>query len=231
MPAMNRLVLFVEGEGDRLALPSLVGHLLDQQQAYDCLFLDGDVFRIGDVRAISGNVEHKWTKKLRTAAKRPNLGGVLAILDGDADRFEGQPFCAASSAKILCDRAKQAGAGSRFSLAVVFACKEYESWLIASLQTLVGKNLPPDNRQGIKAATLSPGGNLEQSPRDAKGWLSGNMHMGYKPTTDQAPLTQLLLKDLSVLRRAQLRSFVRLEKAIRELVAAIRSKQHIVSPC
>jgi len=51
----------------------------------------------------------------------------------------------------------------------------------------------------------APEGDLEASPRDAKGWLRAIVDGGYKPTRDQAALTRLV--DLEVIRARKLRSF------------------------
>jgi len=54
------------------------------------------------------------------------------------------------------------------------------------------------------------------------------MNTGYKPTRDQAELTRLV--DLNVIRQQKMRSFRRLESAITELINAIRSGEHAVTP-
>jgi len=112
----------------------------------------------------------------------------------------------------------------------VFACQEYESWLIAGVEALAGRPLPPDGRPGVHPGTTAPAGNLELAPRDAKKWLGKHMASGYKPTMDQGPLTKLLVENLGPVRQRALRSFRRLETALQELVNAIRSGNHIVTP-
>ncbi|MCI0458102.1 MAG: DUF4276 family protein [Gemmataceae bacterium] len=229
MAGPRRLVLFVEGEGDALALPVLVKHLLTEQAAWDCLFLDPDPFRVGGIHALTGNKQQEWKKKLAAAAKRSRLGGVLLVLDGDADKVEGKSFCATTVARLLSARARDVGAGTRFSVATVFSCMEYESWLLAGLEVLAGKPLP-DSRPGVKAGQRAPEGDLEKAPRDAKKRLSECMESGYKETLDQEPLTKLLIEDLKPVRDRGLRSFRRLESAIAQLVEALRSDKHIVTP-
>jgi hypothetical protein len=147
-------------------------------------------------------------------------------LDGDADRFEHGMFCAWKAAVTLADRSKDVGGGSLFSVACVFARQEYESWIIAGVESLAGRSLP-DGRPGVKAGTVAPP-SPEKAPRDAKGWLSKNINGGYKPTTHQLPLTDMV--DVSMIRNRNLRSFRRVENALRQLVDAIRSGQHVVTP-
>src|SRR5262249_16084932 len=116
---MKRLVLLVEGAGDVQAAPSLVGRLLTQllDDYQGQLFLDNAPIRIGGVHKITGNKQGDLARHLGNAAKRPNLGAALLVLDGDAEQVEGQLFCAVEVARTLAQRATAAGAGERFSCA------------------------------------------------------------------------------------------------------------------
>ena len=113
-----------------------------------------------------------------------------------------------------------------FSVAVVFARQEYETWLIAGVASLAGQRLP-DGRL-IDPNAKAPVGDLEAGPRDAKGWLGAIVEGGYKPTRDQAALTRLV--DLEVIRARKLRSFQRLESAVSGLMEAVRCNTPIASP-
>jgi hypothetical protein len=140
-----------------------------------------------------------------------------------------EPFCPVAFATRLAERARAAGAGTVFSLATVFACMEFESWMLACLDRLAGTPFP-DGRSGIRPGTPAPEGDLERAPRDAKGWLDDHIDAGYKPTRDQEPLTRLMVNHLDAVRQRGSRSFRRLENALRLLVNAIRDNAHIVSP-
>jgi Domain of unknown function (DUF4276) len=224
---MNRLVLFVEGDGDVEAVPSLVKKLITEGDLWESVQLDNEPFRIGGVDKVSGRHQATWLKRLRAALKRPNLAGILVVLDGDARRWEGNAFCARDAACALVDRAKETGAGATYSLALVFACCEYETWPLAGLQSLAGKMLS-DGRPGVREGTTPIVGDLESAPRGAKEALGKLMPNGYKPTLDQAELTKLL--DLNEIRLRGLRSFARLESAIRQLCHACRTGQHVATP-
>lgn len=152
---MKRLVLFVEGEGDALAVPILVKRLLTELDAWDCLFLDPHTFVTKGVNRLVKDGCRNWLRWLGAAALRGQLGAVLLVLDGDL-----------------------------FSVAVVFACREYESWLIAGVESLSGKRLM-GGLAGVRAGTHPPEGDLEASLRDAKGWLKKVMESGYKERRDQ----------------------------------------------
>jgi hypothetical protein len=230
MAGQKRLVLMVEGDGDELAVPVLIKRLLTDQNAWDCVALDPKPMRVGKVPDLLARNEEKWVKYLGAARKRANLGGVLLILDGDVRLPKNQDFCAVRVGQTFTRIARQQGAGSVFSVAVVFALQEFESWLIAGVEVLAGKPLSPKGRPGVKKETVAPEGDLEQHPRDAKGWLRRCMHSGYKPTVDQEPLTRLLVEQLDVVRNRGLRSFHRLENALQQLVNACRSGNHVATP-
>ena len=238
----KRLVLLVEGQGEVEAAPILVDRLLKSyhvnEPVFDAIFLDTTPFRVGGYPKIrsSGRSSknrqpnfYEWRRLLQVAVtSRRNVGGCLLLLDGDSETtLPGQKFCAAQAAHLLVQEAEKVGAGKLFSLAIVFACMEFESWLIAGVDSLVNKPFS-DGRSGIRTLTQPIPSDPEKDPRDAKGWFWKTMTMGYKPTRDQAELTQLV--DLNAIRSREMRSFHRLESAIHGLVDAIRSGKHTVTP-
>jgi hypothetical protein len=236
----KRLVLLVEGQGEVDAAPVLVDRLLKEYHAakpvFDVVCLDRKPFLVGEFSKIRRNRKDRrihdfgeWRRLLQAAVtSRRNVGGCILLLDGDSPiSVEGHEFCAARAAKILAAEAQKVGAGTLFSLAVVFACMEFESWLIAGVKSLENQSLA-DGRPGIRMLPREFPENPEMAPRDAKGWFRRIMAMGYKPTRDQAELTRLV--DLNVIRNGNLRSFRRLESAIDQLVTAIRSGNHTVTP-
>ena len=224
---MRRLVLFVEGDGDVEAVPILVKRLLTEFALWDSVQLDKAAFRIGGVENVSGKNQERWGRRLNAALKRHDVGGILVILDGDARRWEGKPFCAAEAARELTDRARETGAGSVYSLGVVFACREFESWLLAGIESLAGQRLS-DGRPGVRAGATAPKGDLEKVPRGAKEAIGKLMPSGYKETLDQAELTSLV--DIGQIRQRGLRSFSRLEVAIQQLAQACKTGVHIATP-
>lgn len=97
-----------------------------------------------------------------------------------------------------------------FSIAVVCAHREYESWFLASLATIHPDHAIPEN---------------PEAPRDAKGWLK--REFGYREVRDQAGYTQALDVELAA---QNSRSFQRLCHAIKQLVQAHTAGQHVVTP-
>jgi hypothetical protein len=201
-----------------LAAPSLIGellaHLPDHLQGQ--LFLDNAPMKVGGLHQISGRRKDDLLRHLGNATKRPKLGAAILVLDGDSDRFEGQPFCPVEAARTVGQRASAAGAGRTFSFATVFLRQEYESLLIRVADQL------PDIKDGI-----APPPQPEEAPRDAKGWLHDSLVDGYNPTNRQLELTRAV-RDWAPVH--ELRCFQRLQHALTELAAAVAADQHTVSP-
>jgi len=231
---MKRLVILGEGHGEVSALPILAKKILLEKDAGQRLFVDKEIIR---ARNPSGLVKwdkerkqpdfDEWLKRIRIAVRRSNLGGILAVFDGDAKKFPAgsdSPFCAATAAKLMAEAAGAIGAGRDFSLAVVFACVEYESWLIAGTESLAGKSFA-DGRPILKKGLPFPEGPGEAH---GKAWLERNCLSGYRPTRDQGPLTELV--DLEAIRRKQLRSFSRLDHAIEQILSAVQNNEFIKTP-
>lgn len=230
---MKRLVLLGEGHGEVAALPIMVRRLLKEKGTSNLLFVDNEVIRTSPTQLVKWNksdqqTDHSlWIKRVKLAAQRKNVGGILAIYDGDAKTFppgSGTAFCASTAAKSMAVAAASAGAGKVFSLCVVFACSEYETWLVAGAESLAGRQLN-DGRLVLPAGIRPPEDNPESR---GKGWLEDHC-ISYRPTRDQAPLTEML--DFEVVRSKRLRSFQRLEHAIELLIEAVAKGHHISSPC
>lgn len=219
----------VEGHGDVAAIEELVRRLMARSTYLPApwdVFLDrGPPLRIGGISALTGRTKNQdnWLRHIRRAGGR--AGGILVVLDGDADFVEGRPFCPFETAALLVDRAREAGAGSTFSLACVFAMKEYEAWLAAGVESLAGK--PVEGFELIRHGVTAPSDlNVR---RGWKEWLRKQCGQRlYTPTIHQLPLTRMLDLDLVLSRNC--RSFLRLASAIDRLIVAIRTGTHIASP-
>lgn len=229
---MKRLVLLGEGHGEVSALPILISKFLQEKNAGDVLYLDRDVIRTNPSRLVKWDKANKqadfseWISRVTLAARRREVGGVLAIYDGDAKKFpagSANDFCAATAAKMMAVAAAQTGAGKLFSLCIVFACSEYETWLVAGAESFAGRALS-DGRVILPAHVKLPQGNHETR---GKGWLELNS-VTYRPTRDQSALTELL--DFQFVRAKKLRSFARLDHAVDQLLHAVANNQHISSP-
>lgn len=221
----KKLVLLVEGAGDVAAVPVLVKRLLTEYGAWDTVRLDPDPMRVGGIGGLVANDFAKWRDYLAAAGKSRRPDGLLMVLDGDAKKFLNQPFCVRDAAAELSKRALPLGAGQTFSTALVFAVKEFESWLIAGLEPLAGRQLQ-DGALVIPPVLPSLPPNLEES-RDAKEWLRTAIS-SYRATIHQSVLAKAI--DLGAVRQRKLRSFIRLESALRGLVDSFRSGTPVATP-
>ena len=229
---MKRLVLLGEGHGEVSALPILIRRLLKEKNAGDVLYLDKDLIRDKPSHLFKWDKNNqrpdlsKWAKRIELAARKREVGGVLAVYDGDAKKFPaGSPndFCPATAARMMATAGVQAGAGKLFSLSIVFACSEFESWLVAGAESFAGRPLS-DGRILLPANVRLPTGDHESR---GKGWLEQNC-VSYRPTRDQSALTELL--DFQFVRAKKLRSFERLEHSVEQLLEAVASERHISAP-
>jgi hypothetical protein len=163
------------------------------------------------------------------------LGAVLLLLDGDlskipatwtsySDHFRTTDFCPFRAAAVLAGSARAARAGEVFSCASVFAMKEFETWLVAGIESLRGHELA-DGRGVIPRTAAFPEGEIE-NVRDAKGILQSIVR-GYNPSLDQAILAGFVDLDMVATR---CRSFRRFRSAIEKLAEAVRAGEPIVSP-
>lgn len=213
---MSRVVLFVEGDGDVEAAPVLVGRLwAELPPELQVGFVDNKPFRTRGLSHLTGRHAEKWPRYLEAACNRPDMSGVLLLLD--ADTLEDDGACVRDAARALAAAARAAGGGELFSVAVVFFRQEYESLLIASYPSLPGR------RENVALPE-----NVEDAPRGAKGWLKRNLDGGYKEAEDQVILTRAM--NFDHVRQRNIRSFRRLEHAVTELATAISTGNHIVSP-
>ena len=54
------------------------------------ILLDDNPFRVGSVDKLVKADFHDWKRFLGASLKRPNVGGVLLILDGDIEKVGGK---------------------------------------------------------------------------------------------------------------------------------------------
>jgi len=229
---MKCRILLAEGQGEVSAIPVLVRRLLQEKEACSLLYVDNDVIRRSPSHLIKWSGPGKqpdysgWLDTLALAARRHEIGAVLAVYDGDAKTFppgSGSRFCAATAAESMAKAAVSAGAGELFSLAVVFAISEYETWLVAGAESLAGRRFE-DGRLALPPDVTFPAGDPESH---GKRWLEQHCP-GYRPTRHQAPLTKLL--DFQFVRAKKLRSFTRLEHALDQLIEAVDRGFHVSTP-
>lgn len=116
------------------------------------------------------------------ARKLTGHGAVFVLLDSDDD-------CPRQLGPTLLARAKHAR--NDLPVAVVLAKREFESWFIASVESLAGHN-------GFPAQIQVP--EDPESIRGAKEWLTQQMQGGrsYSPTLDQPTLTRKFSMEMAL---------------------------------
>jgi hypothetical protein len=229
---MKCLVLLGEGHGELSALPILINRLLKEKRLGDVLYVDRNVIRDTPGHLVRWNKSQDrpdvslWVKRIELAARRREVGAVLAVYDGDAKKFpagSANNFCAATAARMMAAAAQEAGAGKLFSLSVVFACSEFETWLVAGAESFAGRPLN-DGRIILPANVKFPSADHELR---GKRWLEQNC-TSYRETRDQSALTEAL--DFEFVRAKKLRSFKRLEHSVEQLAEAVAKDRHISAP-
>ena len=169
---MTTIVPVVEGPGDVSAFPSLLGRILwERYERTDVIVAQGNMVVRANGRR---KLESKLENFLQHAQNKPQCDAILVLLDADDG-------CPVNLAQGILKRCEQLGLTS--PVEIVCAHREYESWFLASLDTIKGQ-------RGISdTAALSHGAEDVQNPKQ---WLTNQMPPGraYKETTHQAPLTQ-----------------------------------------
>lgn len=192
---LARIAPLVEGDGEVTALPVLLRRII---YSIDPMIRPavcrGFRHPSGTLRRAGG-----LERAIQAVAEVHPAHPILVLIDSDDD-------CPKEFAIELVSRAKLARPD--LFVSIVLAHREYESWFLATADSLAGlRNLRPD-----LAAPAEP-----EEIRDAKGWLSKQMprSMRYSPTQDQAALSAEF--DLELARRRS-RSFRKLWKETEEIL-------------
>ena len=98
----SRLVLMVEGQSEEASVPGLVTRLLQSVGGDDVLVV-AHIMRVGELhRLVNRGSEAEWLRFLKSAAKTPDLGAVLLLLDGDTKAKH--PLQTSAGTKEFCAR-------------------------------------------------------------------------------------------------------------------------------
>lgn len=198
---MPTIIPIVEGEGEVAALPELLYRILYQMHGrHDVLVGWG---KSGVVNAKGRDtLENNLAKFLHHAQNKPDSAAILILVDADND-------CPVIKANELAYKGRQINAA--IPIEVVYAHREYESWFLASWDTVKGS-------LGLED-TLSPS-NAVENVADPKQWITNLMPQGqsYKPTKNQSLCSTAIDLDLA---HQNSRSFRRLCHALELLVGAM----------
>lgn len=193
---MPTIASIVEGHSEVDSVPILI-HRIKEVVAPEGFVRTPHPIRVSRNSIIKLGVFEKY---LELAAHDSGRGGrILVLLDADDD-------CPKELAEDLRERARTSR--SDRIVRVVLAKSEFESWFVASIDSIAGefsieRDLQhPTNPEGI---------------RDAKRWLSQRMLQGesYRPTFHQPKIARIFDMDLA---RIRSRSFDKLWRDIEALI-------------
>jgi hypothetical protein len=189
------LVAIVEGHGEVESVPQLLRRLLSGMGIFDLLVLS-PLRKHRDELLRAGRLEKAVVQAARL---RTDVGAVLVLLDADHD-------CPAVLGPQLLSRAQKAGG---IPVSVVLAKREFEAWILASLETCRGT-------LGIPEDAVVP-----EDPENvgAKGSIRRNTGQRYSSAVDQQTLARLIDPELARKRSPSFDKFVREVERLAKLIA------------
>jgi len=192
---MPCIVPIVEGHGEKVAVPLLLRRILSSYEMWQ--WTVARPIQVGNLNKL----KMKLPSFIKYALKYKDCAGILILLDLD----DGCPAMENKNLSKLLHNLHLT-----CPVPVVFAHREYEAWFLASIETIASdkNNKFPQNLIFTKDV---------ESKRGVKEWLSSQLPHGYsyKPTVDQARLTNLI--DIRIAHKRS-RSFRRLCHAIEQIV-------------
>jgi Domain of unknown function (DUF4276) len=195
-----RIGCVVEGHGEVESVPALIRRIAQQLDPGLVLVIPHPV-RVTKSKLLKPTELERAVEL--AALNAGGNGGLLILLDSDED-------CPAQLGPELLGRVRSAR--TNLPSAVVLAKREFESWFLASAESLRG-------HRGLRKDLNSPE-HPEEIP-GAKEWLCDHTVTGtYASTVDQASLTYAL--DLALARRAP--SFDKCYREISLLLETLRSR-------
>jgi hypothetical protein len=204
----NKVYAIVEGHGEAgthgnspPAVVVLIGRILNELQCHT--LFPGNKRRCPPFRLSYGQFfrSDHLERALRAHRQYDDCAAVLILLDMEDD-------CPRTQAGELTARIRSMEP-LPFSVVVVCAYREYETWFLSSLDSIKCERYPED----------------PEVKRDAKGWL--RQRFGYKPTRDQAKYTEKIDPALASQRS---RSFRRLRHALEQVIDAFQQGRTCITP-
>jgi len=195
-----RIGCVVEGHGEVESVPALIRRIVEQVNPGLAVVIPHPI-RVTKSKLLKAGELERATQLAALNAGRQ--GGILVLLDSDDD-------CPAQLGPELLRRVR----GERRDLpsAVVLAKREFESWFLASAESLRGYQRLSEDIQSLDQPEEVSG---------AKEWLSKHIRGGvYASTVDQTPLVHAL--NLTLARRAP--SFDKFYRDVSSLLEALHQR-------
>lgn len=212
---MLDIIPIVEGTGEIDAVPLLLRRLLEEKFGRH----DWRIRQPKNAHGCGNLTAPNGIERFVRYALIEQCHAILILIDRDAinslpgsERPSGD--CAADFARVLSRRIS--AINPSVPVVVVIACHEYESWIVASIETM-----------GISGVDAYQG-NVEDL-RSPKGWIDARLPRGqrYKETIDQVRMTAKMNLDLVETRS---RSFRRLQNALAQILQAHENNTPTVTP-
>jgi hypothetical protein len=189
-----KIICVVEGHGEVQALPVLIRRIL--QCANVQIGVDiPEPIRTKRDRFI--NKQDEYQKVLRLAAAKARGAPILILLDADDD-------CPVMLSRQIEENIRNTV--GNINVGVVIANREFESWFLASVTTLVGQ-------RKLEVNLTVP--SYSEDIRNCKGWLSERMTYGYREILDQAAFANSICPSLATMNS---RSFEKFSKEVMRLL-------------
>jgi hypothetical protein len=190
-------VPIVEGQGDVQAVPVLLRRLAERSERWNVRV--NPPIRVKASSFMSEKDGDYFRRYIELAAtKARQVGGLVVIL------LDCEDGCPAKVGPQLLARAQAVRSDVEFL--VVLAYREYETWFIASVESLT-------DFAAASANPICPAN--PEAIRDAKGWLAENMKIIYDPVVHQATFSTHFDFDQA----ATISSFDRLQRKIQQYLA------------
>lgn len=170
---MRKIIAIVEGRGEVATVPVLLRRIAAEVSPLPHVSVLPPI-RVDRNKVTSPD---ELERMVGIASNRSGPDGrILILLDADKD-------CPARLGPELLRRTR--AARSDRHIRVVIPKSEFESWFLASIESLGGL-------RGIDPSLAAPSD--PESVRDAKGWLTARMpnSRSYRPARDQAALTDAM---------------------------------------
>lgn len=180
------LASVVEGPGDVKALPVLLRRICQSRQLFDVSIRPP--WRLPKSKMVKTDQLAPVVQAL-AGGLEPRRGAILVVVDQDDD-----------STEDLMTRIGATVVGAPVDLRIAVACREYESWFLAAIESLRA-------HRSVRRDALFEGD--PDLPRGAKERLESQMSEKYREVLHQPSFSQLLDLDEAQRRSTSFREFIR----------------------
>lgn len=185
-----RLIL-VEGDGDAFSIPVLLQRVLGQRAEIHILPMGGK----SHIVRLEGGFERTILRK-----RESGFDDFIVLIDADVTF---RPYSAIADEKIgMTERAETVQAANNISVKVLWAVREFESWLVGG----IGRG---DRYCDLETINKPVSGDTQSAPLDPKEWLRQHVEDRRYSAETQLCLTRHIDWTQARKRNKSLRDFVK----------------------